>query len=211
MTLNSKVKIIAVILLFIPFFSKAQESNCQFYNLILNDIRNSYMYDQGDSIPKGQLIDPVNPEKTKSFTVHSSTYLDFYVSPKLFELNPIDLNRWLSEFLHENGNLAKCIKVDNPSIENCITDSIIRTRFLESKTQINFDNSYFRKAIVNNKTVLFNPIYVVFSNVLYLKDGSAIVYVDTKLAMNPGRISYGYILNRKNKQWVIKKRIIRDI
>lgn len=211
MTSNFKVKIIAVLLFFIPFFANGRESNCQFYNLILSDIRASYINDIGDSIPEGQKIDPVNPDKTKSYKVNSSTYLDFYVSPILFELNPIDLNRWLNEFLHEKGNLAKCIKVENPRIEDCIADSIIRTRFHESKTQIDFDESYFRKAIVNNKTVLLNPIYVVLSNILYLKDGSVIIYVDTKLGMNPGRISYGYVFKKADGKWLIHKRIIRHV
>lgn len=211
MTLHSKIKISVIILFFVPLFAIGKESNCQFYNLIINDIRSSYINDWRDSIPKGQKIDPVNPDKKKTYKIPSPTFLDFYVSPKLFELDPKDLNGWLGDFLNEKGKIGPSLKVENPSIEECITDSLIRTRFSESKNQISFDNSFFRKAVVNNKQVLLNPIRVVFSNILYVKDGKAIIYVDTKFGMNPGRISYGYVFKKTGGKWLIHKRIIRHV
>lgn len=206
--MKNKIITLTILLLSI-IFSKAfsKDNGCQFYQMILKDIQDDFFNSISDSIPNGQKIDPINPSKTKTYPIKREIYLDFYVSPDLFKMSKTDLTTGYGEILKLKGSSSNVSRIENPDLTECIVDSVIASRFEKSKEISSFNQSYYREVIIDQKKVLLNPFKIDFTNILYLKDGRAVVIAFAKIGISPGEFGYAYIFKKVEKTWKIDKTV----
>lgn len=206
--MRKRISTISILLLSVIFSNTyAKENSCQFYQIILKDIQNHFLKSVVDSIPEGKKIDPVNPERTKTYPVKREIYLDYYVSPDLFEMSKTSLVGGYGEILKFKKGSLDVSRIDNPDLRVCIVDSVIASRFEISKTLNNFNQSFYRETTINQKKVLLNPFKITFSNILYLKDGRAVVLAFAKIGTSPGGLGYAYIFKKVKNSWNIEKTV----
>lgn len=205
--MQSKILKILILVSVIFRTTYAKNNSCQFYQIILKDIQNDFLKSVVDSIPEGQKIDPVNPERTKTYPVKREIYLDYYVSPDLFEMSRTSLIGGYGEILKLKKGSTVVSRIENPDLRVCIVDSLIASRFEISKTLNNFNQSFYRETTIKQKKVLLNPFKIIFSNILYLKDGRAVVIAETKIGTSAGEYAYGFIFKKINGKWIIEKSV----
>lgn len=206
-----KILGLIIIIIFVTTNIYSKENNCQIYKLIIEDLKYQYLNRTVDSIPDGQKIDPENPYSTKMFKVKKDIYLDLFVSQNLFNISKIDNNNWAIKSFSEKGKIGKLVSTEKPSIKDCITDSIISSRFDRSTKLIRFSEKDYRIDTLNGKKVLLNPMRITFSNIVHMDNGRAIVYLETLYGTNPGVISYYYIFKRTKGNWVIENSVCQSL
>lgn len=206
-----KILGLIIIIIFVTTNIYSKENNCQLYKLIIEDLKYQYLNRTVDSIPDGQKIDPENPYSTKMFKVKKDIYLDLFVSQNLFNISKIDYNNWAIKSFYEKGKIGKLVSTEKPSLKDCITDSIISSRFDRSTKLIRFSEKDYRIDAINGKRVLLNPMRITFSNIVYMDNRRAIVYLETLYGTNPGVISYYYIFKRTKGNWVIENSVCQTL
>lgn len=208
------MKIFATLLFSILCFgnlSFANSQNCQIYNLVLANIENEYLNGVVDSYSRNTKIDPIDPNLGKAYKVKRNVHLDFYVYPELTKLSNFENGDQLLNQFKRKGSIGKVVRVDNLNLKDCISDSAIQSRFEATSKIARFTEQYYRTGEINGKKILFNPMRLIFSNILLMDNGKAFVSVDVLYGNNPGRIKYYYIFKKTRDNWVIEDCVFQAV
>ena len=96
---------------------------------------------------------------------------------------------------------------DNDSIVNCqFATKSVKYQFVEYKMVSSFSEQDYTTAGKGKSIIHYAPARVVFSNILYHANQTALVYTMVKIGSDGGGgVMYGFVFEREKDNWVLKK------
>jgi hypothetical protein len=181
----------------------AQKSDCLIYDKIL------LHFDKEHSnikyVYKG-VNDPENPVFNK-VRIKGKRALSFFIVKDKSEFGLTTVEGWFAELLND----TTIIKKDYTTYKNTITVNCqfcrsVKYQFVDFTNVTSFSEKDYSTTGKGRSLIYYAPARVVFSNILYHADQTALVYAKLKVGSGGGSSSiYGFAFKKKKNNWVLKK------
>lgn len=196
---------ICFVLIYLALASNAfsQKRNCIIYSNILNYLNDKQGRLKFYSVPKNEFVNPMNPlEERKRIT--GKEQFSFYIIDELRDFSVIMVNDWFFKLMNDKSILNVVYTKDSNEIRSCIFNDkslIVKSDFRNSFTKDDYFSEKNKKS-----TIHYVPAIIRFSEILYINDKIALVYVKLRVGVRAGReFVYGFILKKKKHNWKIHK------
>lgn len=201
---NNFFALFLLLFLFLSKISYAQnkEDNCQVYESVLN-----YFNEMEASIQytfQGTINPLTGEEKGNRIRLTGIQQLFFFISKEKETLNFDMVNSWFSLMMEDSFIIQKDYFMDNDRFFSCALNKKIMYHC------DNYDKIILPEATINvedSDTFHYYPVRVIFSNVFYTDNITALVYALTYRGVGRGSSQWciGFILKKEDDKWVILK------
>lgn len=199
------IKYLIAILLCIVFNQNifAQKSDCLIYEKIL-----IHLNEQWSNIKHADtgIVNPEAPEFNR-VEIKEKQALSFYIVKDKSEFGINAVKGWFAELLNDTNIIKKDYTAsEKDSTVNCQFCSSVKYRVVEFTKVTSFSEKDYSPEAKGKSLIHYAPARVVFSNILYHADQTALVYAKLKVGSDggPGSI-YGFVFEKEKNNWVLKK------
>ena len=203
---NIDIKILGLIFLLCVSFNtsiKAQKS-CAIYDNILSFFNQEQM---GMKFLYNPPFDSTTNFEGVLTPIEDKQLLNFLIVNKTNQFSNNSIKEWFAELMKDTTltEINFTSKNDKDRIFKCHFNKCLKYEFVDFKRAVKFvDNDSFVE-IQKSDTIYFNPAGVIFSDILYSSDNKlAVTYVKVNKGLGFNFL-YGFLYERKNKRWVLKK------
>ena len=150
--------------------------------------------------------DPENPV-FNSVKIKEKRALSFYIVKDKSEFRMNAVKGWFAELLNDTNIIKKdYTTTEKDSTVNCKFCNSLKYQVVEFTKVTSFSEKDYSTQGQGKSLIHYAPARVVFSNIIYHANQTALVYAKLKVGSDsgPGSI-YGFVFEKEKNNWVLKK------